>query len=149
MRGRVLVLIQFTVLVALTIIPSAGGVSVTTLLLARLCIGAAGVILAVAFINLRASVTIFPEPREDVPFITNGIYAYVRHPMYLGVLLFALGIALVKWTPLAAALWLLLFADLKFKHRYEDRLLAARWPQAAHYQATVGALLPKRWTRLT
>ena len=146
MRGRLLVTLQFGCLIALVLIPSAGGVGFERLLTARLLIGAAGVVLAIAFINLRDSVTVFPEPRDGVPFITSGIYAYVRHPMYLGVLLFAAGMVCVKWTPLAVAIWVALFIDLQVKYRYEDRLLAARWPEAALYQATVGALLP-RWQR--
>lgn len=147
MRGRVLVAVQFGLLAALIILPSSGGPSATTLILARLLIGAAGAILAIAFINLRSSVTVFPEPRDNVPFITNGIYAYIRHPMYLGVLLFAAGIGLVKWTLPAALVWCALLVDLSVKYRYEDRLLAARWPEAALYQATVGALVPTFWRR--
>lgn len=143
MRGRLLVSVQFGCLLALVLAPSAGAVSSERLVLARFCIGAAGAILGIAFINLRPAVTVMPEPKAGAPFITNGIYAHIRHPMYLAVLLFAAGIALVKWTPVAALLLLALFVDLQVKYRYEDRLLAARWPDAALYQASVGALLPR------
>lgn len=138
-----MVSVQFACLIALLFVPGSGMVAFQRLLAARLLVAAAGLVLAIAFINLRESVTVFPEPRDNVPFITTGIYAYVRHPMYLGVLLFGASMVCTKWTALAAALWCVLCIDLILKHRYEDRLLAAKWPEAALYQASVGALLPK------
>ena len=143
MKGRILVSIQFACLLALVVIPSAHAPSFEQLLAARLLIAVAGAVLGIAFVNLRESVTVFPEPRPDVPFVTRGIYKFVRHPMYLGVLLFGLSMVTTKATFLAAGIWLALFLDLQVKYRYEDRLLAARWPEATLYQATVGALLPR------
>lgn len=145
MRGKVMVVVQFACLLALVLAPGSGAVASERVLAARMLTGVAGVVLALAFVTLRSSVTVFPEPREGVPFITQGIYSYVRHPMYLGVLLFGAAMVCVKWTWLTLAIWLVLLADLQLKYRYEDRLLAAKWPQAALYQATVGALLPRRW----
>lgn len=141
-KGRLLVAVQFTCLVALVLAPR-GEAATWRTTAARLLLAASAAVLVTAFVNLRPSVTVFPEPRDGVPFITHGIYRYVRHPMYLGVLLFGLAEVLAAWTPLSAALLLVLFIDLKLKHRYEDQLLAARWVQAADYQARVGALLPR------
>lgn len=138
-----LVAVQFACLIALLLVPGTGMPSPIRVLLARLLALAAALVLAVAFINLRAAVTVFPEPREGAPFVTHGIYAWVRHPMYLGVLLFAGSLVVTKWTVPSLIIWLVLLADLRIKHRYEDRLLAARWPEAVLYQATVGALLPR------
>lgn len=143
MKGRLLVAVQFACLIALVLIPSASAPTATRFLVARLIVAIAGTILAIAFINLRESVTVYPEPRAGVPFITQGIYKYVRHPMYIGVLLFGASMVVTKWTLASLAIWLVLFADLQIKYHYEDRLLAARWPDAALYQASVGALLPK------
>lgn len=143
MKGRVLVAVQFGCLIALALLPSAGTASPWRELVARLAVLGAAVVLGIAFINLRPSVTVLPEPRDGVPFITTGIYAYVRHPMYLGVLLFGTALTLSKWTWATALVFVVLAVDLRIKYRYEDRLLAARWSNAMTYQAHVGALLPR------
>lgn len=143
MKGRVLVAVQFGCLIALLLLPSSGIATPWRALIARLAVVAAVAVLAIAFVNLRKSVTVFPEPRDNVPFITHGIYGYVRHPMYLGVLLFGGGIALSKWTLANALVFLVLAVDLQIKYRYEDRLLAAKWPTATGYQSRVGALFPR------
>lgn len=143
MKGRALVLIQFASLLALLVLPDSGMATPTRALIARSCVVLAMAILVLAFIRLRDSVTVYPEPREGVPFITSGIYSFVRHPMYLAVLLFGAGMAISKWTIANLIVLVILFIDLQIKYRYEDRLLVAKWPEAAEYQQRVGALLPR------
>jgi protein-S-isoprenylcysteine O-methyltransferase Ste14 len=100
-------------------------------------------VLCFAWIALKPSITAFPEPKPEAPFITTGIYKYVRHPMYLGLLCVAAGVTYIRWSRSAAIETLLLFILLRFKMRYEDRLLRMKWPAATDYQEQTGALLPK------
>ena len=143
MKGRILVLVQFGCLLVLLLQPASEATSTWQQRLALTCICCAAVILATALINLRQSVTVFPEPRKNVPLITHGIYTWVRHPMYLAVLLFGVGLVLSAWNVVSVCTWVVLFIDLQIKFRYEDRLLAATWPDAGEYQRRVGALLPR------
>jgi len=84
-----------------------------------------------------------PEPKIGAPFITQGIYKIVRHPMYLGVILIAIGFTLMKVSLIGLIFTAILIVDLKIKYKYEDRLLVEKWPQAKAYQKQVGALFPK------
>lgn len=84
----------------------------------------------------------YPEPKTGAPFITWGIYARVRHPMYLAFLLGSLGITLIKQSLLLIVTTLLLTLVLSIKYRFEDQLLSARWNDAQSYQKSVPALFP-------
>lgn len=84
----------------------------------------------------------YPEPKSGAPFITSGIYARVRHPMYLAFLVGSLGLTLIKQSLLLIVSTILLTLILNFKFRLEDRLLGARWEEAKDYQKSVPALIP-------
>ena len=87
---------------------------------------------------LGPALSIFPEPRADGRLIAAGVYAKVRHPMYGGLVLGALGLALWRGSliGLGLALVLLLFFDRKSRH--EERRLEARFPTYAAYRQQVG-----------
>ena len=78
--------------------------------------------------------------------IRHGPYRYVRHPMYLAVLLFGTGVAIGfadawRWGVLA-----LLAVVLHFKARFEERALLALHPDYADYMRRTPALIPLlRW----
>ena len=145
LKGKVLVAIQFLCLGVLALIPYSARGSAAAKVVGTCFIVAALAILLVAVGNLRLALTIMPEPKVGAPFITQGIYKFVRHPMYLGVIMIGIGLTLIKFSLLGLILTGILIVDLKVKHRYEDRLLLEKWPQARAYQEQVGALFPKVW----
>lgn len=142
-RGKVLVIIQLVCLIVLVIIPYSRNRSSLTNVAGSIFIFIALIILSIAAVNLRPSLTIMPEPKVGAPFITKGIYKIVRHPMYLGVILIGVGLSLIKYSLVGILFTVILIVDLKIKHRYEDRLLLEKWPAAREYQGKVGALFPK------
>jgi protein-S-isoprenylcysteine O-methyltransferase Ste14 len=78
--------------------------------------------------------------------ISSGPYAFVRHPMYSGVMLFFLGVPLLVgswWGVALAPLFAVLFA---VRVRIEERALAEGLPDYADYTARVRyRLLPGVW----
>jgi len=87
--------------------------------------------------------TPFPRPRERSGFIQRGIYARVRHPLYLSVMLASLGWALIwqSWPSFVAALVLIPF--FQAKARREERWLRDMFPEYADYQCRVPRFLPR------
>jgi protein-S-isoprenylcysteine O-methyltransferase Ste14 len=83
--------------------------------------------------------------RTDHQLIRNGPYARIRHPIYLGMLLFLLGlaVALGHWLQLVVALPLFLLGT-SIRTRLEDRLLEAQFGgEFRVYAARTPALFPK------
>jgi len=86
--------------------------------------------------GLGAALTPLPRPRDDASFRDAGAYRLVRHPIYGGVLLLAVGAALLS-SPLAlvpAACLGLLFEG---KRQREEGWLTERYPEYACYRRRV------------
>ncbi len=147
-RGEQWVMVQLVLLAAIVLLPfgarevwSAPLAEVARLL--GLLIGALGLlIVAVAALYLGSNLTIFPRPKPNGKLTQSGIYAVVRHPMYCGVILSALGWSLWQTSLLAilVSLALILFFDRKAAQ--EERWLQAQYPHYAEYRRRVKKLIP-------
>lgn len=81
--------------------------------------------------------------KVDHELIQRGPYAYVRHPIYSGLLLMLLALLLNN----GRVMWLIWFAaiclGLSIKARREEKLLAKHFPESyPKYRAKVKALIP-------
>jgi protein-S-isoprenylcysteine O-methyltransferase Ste14 len=76
--------------------------------------------------------------------IDRGPYAFVRHPIYTGVLLMVLGSAVFLGTSGGATVFAVVFAGLIVKARSEERWLTRHFPDTyPRYRARVrGRLVP-------
>jgi protein-S-isoprenylcysteine O-methyltransferase Ste14 len=83
-----------------------------------------------------------PEPRTGAALVRDGVYAIVRHPLYVSLLLVTLGWS-AMWSSFPGILvsaGLALLLDLK--SRLEERYLTERFPEYRDYAATVARFLP-------
>jgi protein-S-isoprenylcysteine O-methyltransferase Ste14 len=92
--------------------------------------------------NRPGNFGMFPEPRANARLVTSGPYAWVRHPMYLAVLLFAAGLVVGWRGPTHAAAFALLAVVLHAKAGREERLLRQRFPEYAAYAARTARIVP-------
>lgn len=88
--------------------------------------------------SLGASLTPGTEPLPHAPLVTRGAYAYVRHPIYLGLVLAITGhtVAWSNWT-LGLAFGLIALGYFEGKARAEERWLVARYPDYRRYMRQV------------
>ena len=103
----------------------------------------AGLVLAAAaFVQLGSSLTPLPEPMPNAELKAQGLYGFCRHPLYLAVLVCALGMALIKGGVLHPLLLLGLTVLLRGKAKREEQALLRHYPDYGAYQQRVPAFFP-------
>jgi protein-S-isoprenylcysteine O-methyltransferase Ste14 len=99
--------------------------------LALVLVGALELLAGGAF--LGDSLTPYPRPVESGTLRQHGVYRLVRHPMYGGVIVMAVGWSLAT-TPLAFVAALALGVFLELKSRREEGWLLEHYPGYAGYR---------------
>jgi protein-S-isoprenylcysteine O-methyltransferase Ste14 len=95
-----------------------------------------------ALLDLRQVVTPMPRPRPDGHLVESGIYARIRHPVYAGVMLIAVGWSVFTRSLPALGVTLLLAAFLDAKARREERWLLEQYDAYAAYRRRTRRFLP-------
>jgi protein-S-isoprenylcysteine O-methyltransferase Ste14 len=93
--------------------------------------------------NRPGNFGVLPEPRSNARLVMTGPYAYVRHPLYSGLMLFGLGCAIGWATPWHWLALVGLLAVLSAKARREETLLAARFAEYAAYAQGTPRFVPR------
>mmetsp|Transcript_12014 Transcript_12014/g.30848 ORF Transcript_12014/g.30848 Transcript_12014/m.30848 type:complete len:251 (+) Transcript_12014:100-852(+) len=93
--------------------------------------------------DLGNSLSPLPKPRNGAKLVTSGVYGYVRHPMYAGLLLLVLGIALTSGSSAKFMLFLSLLLLLDKKASLEETFLADEFGEEwTDYVIRVSKILP-------
>lgn len=95
-------------------------------------------IYAIGIFNFSA----YPTPRKDSILVSTGPFKYIRHPMYLAVLLYCVPIALFHPTTIKTLTVLLLLLILLVKIRVEESLLNRRYSNYKEYKKQSWRLIP-------
>lgn len=101
------------------------------------------IILLLSFYDLRKSLTALPMPKRNGVLQIHGLYRYMRHPMYVGVLTLSLGICLASTSVAKYLLLIGLYLLLSYKSRYEETLLAAKYPNYQKYMKRTNRFIPR------
>lgn len=108
----------------------------------------AGVVV-IALINLNTNLSPFPSPKASGELIQRGIYAFIRHPIYTGIVLAGIGWSLVSLNAVRILITGLLLLLFYFKARYEEGLLRQRFEGYPEYMKRSGMFLPRLFIRKT
>lgn len=90
----------------------------------------------------KSKFTISPIPRDQAQLVEDGLYGYIRHPMYLAVLLLALGFVWQKPDIINIILYCILILDLLIKLHWEEKLLAEKFEGYQSYQQRTKKIIP-------
>lgn len=143
-RGRIFVLLQFILLGLLVFLPH-GELWFVTQSLGNFAVllEVFGLLIALmGIINLGSSLTATPVPKHSAVLRTTGLYAVVRHPIYLGIVVITAGLVLMSssWWSLLCGVALVIL--LSVKARFEEKLLLAKFEGYAAYAARTGRIIP-------
>jgi protein-S-isoprenylcysteine O-methyltransferase Ste14 len=98
------------------------------------------IILAVYFINASHK-DLFDMKVDELA--TTGVFAHVRHPMYLGSHLFLLGLAISTFSLVSIVLWVIAFAFYDSLANYEEDKLEERFGEKfLEYKNSVRKWIP-------
>jgi len=91
----------------------------------------------------RNLVRMTAEPNARNKLVQTGIYALIRHPIYTGVMLTALGAALAHGHLITLLIALVLCAFFIYKSIFEEKLLVQVYPEYDEYRRRVGRFWPR------
>ena len=87
---------------------------------------------------------VFGEIREESVIIRKGVFGIVRHPIYLGSILFYLGLLTLTFSIIAAIIWIFIIAFYCFIAQHEEKLLLKKFGKDyEEYMREVPMLFPR------
>jgi protein-S-isoprenylcysteine O-methyltransferase Ste14 len=105
---------------------------------------AAGVALIVgAGRSLGPGLTVCPLPNARAELRTDGLYRYVRHPIYSAVILVSVARTVASGDARQAVVSIALGSLLYGKSSFEERALARRFPDYSAYAARTPRFVPR------
>ncbi len=142
--GWAFVAAQAALIVALVLVPSANHYP-TPAWLRTLCAVAFGLGVAIAVaagVVLGRALTATPVPTAGATLRTTGPYRFVRHPIYTGVVLIVVAIAVRSGNVVGLALGAATIGFFHVKASWEERRLSERFAGYAEYASTTPRFLP-------
>ena len=103
------------------------------------------VILTIAgYLAKKGLTTIFAEVRKEPIVIRKGVFSVVRHPIYLGAILFYLSLLAVSCSLAATLIWVVIILFYIFLCKYEEKLLIEKFgSDYEQYKLETPMLLPR------
>jgi protein-S-isoprenylcysteine O-methyltransferase Ste14 len=147
--ARLLVVAQLLLLAALVLVTHGPRWPTPPLfVLVAALVGLSGaVVMLVAGTALGRGLTATPLPNSNARLRTGGLYRYVRHPIYSGLLLLCSGYVAVSGSSGKLVVLAALVLLLNGKARWEERHLALRFPEYPAYAARTPRFVPVRLGR--
>jgi protein-S-isoprenylcysteine O-methyltransferase Ste14 len=107
-------------------------------------VGIAGAaVLIVAAVNLGRSLTALPTPAARATLRTGGLYRFVRHPIYTGLLAWVFGDAAASGSVVKLGLAVALLGVLNGKTSWEEAMLRRRYVEYDDYARRTPRFIPR------
>ena len=100
-------------------------------------------IFIIAILQLNKNLSPFPTPKNNSHLIQNGLYKYVRHPIYSGIIVFVFGSSVYFASVYKMSISFLLLILFYYKSKYEERLLENKFSNYSAYKFKTGGFIAK------
>lgn len=146
-RGGAWVLAQIPVLLGAVLVPGYTGASFGEAAEVAAAVGlaitvAGGILALVGALQLGNALTPLPYPRDGAHLHRGGIYRFLRHPIYSGLIVGSLGWALAWQSLWGLGYVVLVFGFFDRKAAREEQWLRACYPGYGDYARRVRKFLP-------
>jgi|CoawatStandDraft_6_1074263.scaffolds.fasta_scaffold14926_2 protein-S-isoprenylcysteine O-methyltransferase Ste14 len=94
-------------------------------------------------IQLNKNLSPFPTPITGGELIETGLYKYIRHPIYTGILSTLLGYGLYSGSGYKIFITITLLVLFFYKSKYEEKKLSSVFSEYPEYMKKTGRFLPK------
>ena len=147
-RGGWWVAVQFPLLLLAYLIPGwtgqdiGGDLFIVLRVVSQVLIGIGALLTLGGVVALGRWLTPFPQPLPESKLRTDGAYALVRHPLYTGILIMALGWSLMTHSLAGLVFDVMLFVFFDRKAAREEAWLAEKFPDYKAYSKRVKKLVP-------
>lgn len=100
-------------------------------------------LIASGYLCIKGLLIVFYERREKPYVIRKNVFNIVRHPIYLGEILFYLGLLMISISIAAVFFLIVIFYFLQYISKFEEMLLIKRFgAEYQGYQHEVPMLIP-------
>jgi len=97
-----------------------------------------------AYLGAKSHKAVFGEVHDQPRLIDSGVYSWVRHPMYLGILMFCLGFFVSSFSLLSLGIWTGFFIVYDKMATYEEKdLIRILGEEYTVYQKRVPKWFPR------
>ncbi|MDQ7067456.1 MAG: isoprenylcysteine carboxylmethyltransferase family protein [Sulfurimonas sp.] len=141
MKSKILVFVQFAMILIMTL-PFGTPAVYFEYGLFFIVLGAL-IGIAALLENRLGNFNIRPDIKEDCVLIKDGIYAYIRHPMYTSVLTIMFGVMVMYFSTFEIVAFGILFINLLIKMFYEESLWHCHSDEYVEYTKNTSRLIPK------
>ncbi len=114
---------------------------IKTIALSAIIIGI--LIFALAMIQLNKSLSPFPTPKSGSRLVQTGLYKFVRHPIYTGILFGFIGFSVYTESAYRIFISIILYMLFVYKSTYEERQLIKKYEAYEKYKRSTGRFFPK------
>jgi protein-S-isoprenylcysteine O-methyltransferase Ste14 len=142
--GWTFVGIQFALLALIILVPKGEdwGISSEARWVCRTAIWLSIVVMLVGALGLGRGLTPVPIPNARAQLRTGGLYRFVRHPIYSGLLLFAISAGIKSGSLLVLVAAVALVGLINVKARWEERRLVQVFADYAAYAERTPRFVP-------
>ncbi|MBZ9731559.1 isoprenylcysteine carboxylmethyltransferase family protein [Salegentibacter sp. JZCK2] len=105
--------------------------------------GVGFLIVLISILQLNTNLSPFPKPKENACLITSGLFKYIRHPIYSGILIFLFFLSLYFASGYKIGITVLLLILFWFKSEYEEEQLCLKYAKYRDYRQGTGRFFPK------
>ena len=137
--------VQVVLLIAIVLVPPADHWPTPGWLLVVASVLTLGgmVVVVMGSLRLGRALAAGPAARAHAPLQTDGLYRWVRHPGYSGLIALVIGVAIRSGNVLAAMLAVMIVIFFDRKAAWEEAQLRERSPAYDAYAAVTPRFLPR------